>query len=108
MPAIIVLLGLGVSFALCCQCVNQNRAILNLLCFTKGSNQRARVMAIHVADVLEAKLIDKRAGQHRGSDSIFHRLGSMVKTPTNRRNRQEGFLNFIFEAMVTAGTANSV
>ena len=65
-------------------------------------------MTIHVADVLEAKLIDERAGKHRGSDSVFHRLGRMVKPPANRRNGQQGFLNFIFEAMVTAGTADAV
>ena len=60
--------------------MNDHRAILNLLRFAKRRNQRARVVTIDVADVLEAQLIDQCAGKHRRRNRVLHGLGRVMQS----------------------------
>src|SRR2546421_2295852 len=108
MPTIIVLLRLRMTFALCRQRVNNYRSILDLLCLVERGNQSTRIMAIHIADILEAQLADECSRQDGGRKRVLHRLGGMMQTLAYRWDCQQLLFNFIFETVITVGTSYAI
>jgi hypothetical protein len=58
--------------------VDDDGRVLDLLRLFERAHERARVVAVHVADVLEAEFVDERARKHGRRDGVLDGLRRLM------------------------------
>ena len=107
-PCVVVLLARGVALALLRERVDDDGAVLDVLGLFERTHQGARVVPVNVADVLEAQLVDERAGQHGRRDCVLHGLRRLVEPLAEGRNLAQRLAHLVLEAVVALRLAYAV
>ena len=96
------------SFALCGQGVDDHGPVIDLFRFLKGADQHRHVVAVDIADVFEAKLVDQRTGQNGRRDRVLKRLRGAPERSADTGNAFKGVADTFFQMLVALSFFNSI
>ena len=80
--------------------MNDHRTVIDLLGLFEGPYQHWDIVTVNIADVFEAKLVYKCAGQDSRGDRIFHRFCSCSKSVADAWNALQGIADSLFPVVI--------